>query len=173
MDGCTNVIAQKQYAALDEFIETMGDKQANLIAVLHKAQDIFGYLPPEVQLHIARKLNIPAAKVWGVVSFYSYFTTKPRGKHVINVCMGTACYVRGSAKIVQQIESQLGIKCGETTADGEFTLDSLRCVGACGLAPVMIIDGKVYGRLTPEEVSGILKRYRPEEEQVDVQIKVS
>jgi len=170
---CTNATTQKQFMSLDEFIDALTDKQANLIAVLHKAQEIFGYLPDEVQWHIAQKLNIPSAKVYGVVSFYSYFTTKPRGKHVINICMGTACYVRGGDKILGQIENLLAIKTGETTPDGEFTLDSLRCVGACGLAPVMIIDGKVYGRLSVSDIAPILKEYTSGEEKEHDKLKVS
>lgn len=156
---CTNELVQEQFRRLDQFIEVQSNEQGNLIAVLHRAQEIFGYLPEEVQLHVAQKLNVPAAKVYGVVSFYSYFTTKPRGKHVINVCMGTACYVRGSEKLMQEITRQIGIKAGETTSDGNFSLDALRCVGACGLAPVMIVDGKVFGRLQPEAVKQILSQY--------------
>lgn len=157
---CKNVILEEQFQRLDEFIDTLPNKQGNLIAVLHEAQEIFGYLPEEVQWHVAQKIDVPAAKVYGVVSFYSFFTTKPRGKHVINVCMGTACYVRGGQKLLREIESRLGIKAGETSKDGLFSLDALRCVGACGLAPVMIVDGKVYGRLQPSEVNAILNNYR-------------
>lgn len=157
---CTNMMAQEQFQRLDEFIDALPNKQGNLIAVLHKAQEIFGYLPEEVQWHIAQKIDVPSSKVYGVVSFYSYFTIKPKGKHTINVCMGTACYVRGGEKLLREIEGQLGIKAGETTKDGLYSIDALRCVGACGLAPVMIVDGKVYGRLRPTEVKGILEQYR-------------
>jgi len=157
---CKNIVVEDQFKSLDNFIETLPDKQSNLIAVLYHAQEIFGYLPEEVQLHVARKLDIPSSKVYGLVSFYSFFTMKPRGKHVINVCMGTACYVRGGEKLLHEIENHIGIKAGQTSKDGLFSVDSLRCVGACGLAPVMIIDGKVYGRLQPPEVRDILNNYR-------------
>ncbi|AFM43310.1 NADH:ubiquinone oxidoreductase 24 kD subunit [Desulfosporosinus acidiphilus SJ4] len=149
------------YQQLDRYIDSLPYKKENLIAILHHAQQLFGYLPDKVQKHIALKLDIPSAKVYGVVSFYSFFTMKPRGKHVVNVCMGTACFVRGSEKLQQEIEKQLGIKTGQTTDDELFSLDSLRCVGACGLAPVMMVDGKVYGRLKdPEEIKQILNQYR-------------
>lgn len=152
-----NEFAQK----LDNFIDSLPNKKENLIAILHYAQEIYGWLPDNVQWHIAQKLDIPSAKVYGVVSFYSFFTMKPRGKHVINVCMGTACFVRGAEKLQAELEKQLGIKTGQTTEDNLFSLDSLRCIGACGLAPVMMIDGKVYGRLhEPEEIRQILAQYR-------------
>ncbi|MDA8226951.1 MAG: NADH-quinone oxidoreductase subunit NuoE [Desulfitobacterium hafniense] len=158
--SCKNVIVEEKFSELEHFIDELPDKQGDLIAVLHKAQEIFGYLPEEVQLRIADKLDVPSAKVSGVVSFYSFFTMKPRGKHVVNVCTGTACYVRGAEKLLNELNKHFAIKPGETTKDGEFTLDALRCVGACGLAPVMIVDGKVYGRLKPEQVKGILANYR-------------
>jgi len=157
---CKNLVVEEQYRRLDEFIHSLPNKQGNLIAILHKAQEIFGYLPEEVQRYVAQKIDVPAAKVYGVVSFYSFFTMKPRGKHVINICMGTACYVRGGERLLREIETQLKIKPGETTSDGMFSLDALRCVGACGLAPVMIVDGKVYGRLRPTEVMKIVTDYR-------------
>lgn len=157
---CKNVVVEEQFRRLDEFIESMPDKQGDLIGVLHKAQEIFGYLPEEVQWHVAEKLDVPCSRVYGVISFYSFFTTKPRGKHVVNVCMGTACYVRGGEKLLHEVQTQLGVKPGETTTDGLFTIDALRCVGACGLAPVMIVDGKVYGRLKPSEANDILNKYR-------------
>lgn len=157
--SCQNLVADEKFHELDQFIEHLPDKKGNLIAVLHKAQELFGYLPEDLQLRIADKLNIPSSEVSGVVSFYSFFTTKPRGKHVINVCTGTACYVRGAERLLNELDRQLGLKPGETTKDNQFTLDALRCVGACGLAPVMIVDGKVYGRLKPEQIKGILASY--------------
>jgi NADH:ubiquinone oxidoreductase subunit E len=144
---------------LDAYVASLPDKQGALIAVLHKAQSIFGYLPREVQLHVSRQLDLPAAKVYGVVSFYSFFTEEPRGDHVIHVCMGTACFVRGAEKILREIEADLGIKAGQTTADGRFTLDALRCVGACGLAPVVMVDEKVFGRVKPGEIGAIIKEF--------------
>ena len=130
-----------------------------LIPVLHEAQGIYGYLPAEVQTVIAEGLNIPLSEVYGVATFYSQFTLLPKGKHQISVCLGTACYVKGSDKVLEEIERELHIRCGECTPDRKFSIDSCRCVGACGLAPVMIVDGEVYGRLTPAEVSGILDKY--------------
>ncbi len=135
-------------------------KTSALIQVLHHAQGIFGYLPKEVQLHISKKLNISPAKVYGVVSFYSYFTTEPRGEYKISVCLGTVCFVKGSDKILAEFEKELGIKAGETTKDLKFTLEGLRCVGACGLAPVVVINSKVYGQVNPANVSKILDNYR-------------
>ena len=145
------------YKELESFISNIDDTHGQLITILHKAQNIFGYLPHEVQLFVSRKLNMPAAKVNGVVTFYSYFTEEPRGEHVINVCMGTACFVRGAEDILHDIEDKLKIKAGQTTKDGKYTIDALRCVGACGLAPVVIVDGKVHGRLKREDVDRILE----------------
>lgn len=130
-----------------------------LINILHAAQGIFGYLPREVQEIVAFELHIPVSRVYGVVTFYSFFTMTPKGKYPISVCLGTACYVRGAEKVMDEFQRQLEIKVGETTSDGLFSLDCLRCVGACGLAPVVTIGGKVYGRITPEKVRDILSEY--------------
>lgn len=147
---------------LEEYIDSIEQKEGALIGILYKAQEIFGYLPKDVQLFVARKLGIPASKVFGVTTFYSYFTMEPRGKHVINVCMGTACFVKGADKVLEEIKKELGITEGNMSADGMFTVDSLRCVGACGLAPVVMVDGKVYGRVKVEDVKSILDEYRNE-----------
>lgn len=155
----------KKFQELGDYIEELGAKPEELIAVLHRAQHIFGYLPREVQEFIAEKLNINVSKVYGVVTFYSFFTMEKKGKYVINVCLGTACFVRGADKILKEFENKLGIKNGETTEDGLFTLSSLRCVGACGLAPVVQVNGKTYGNATTETVDEILKEYRSLEEQ--------
>jgi len=144
---------------LEAYIDGLKDKEGALINILHEAQDLFGYLPEDLQLFIARKLNITAAKVFGVVTFYSYFSMEPKGKHSISVCMGTACFVKGADKILDEFRKQLNIKEGNNTEDGLFSIDTLRCVGACGLAPVVIIDGKVYGRVKVEDVAGIVKEY--------------
>ncbi len=154
---CKNALTEEMFREIDAYVDALPERKGALIAVLHKAQGIFGYLPREVQLHVARKMDLPAANVYGVVSFYSFFTEEPRGDHVINVCMGTACFVRGAEVILKELEADLGIKAGQTTADGRFTIDALRCVGACGLAPVVILDGKVFGRVKPGEVTGIIK----------------
>ncbi|HUX97821.1 MAG TPA: NADH-quinone oxidoreductase subunit NuoE [Bacteroidales bacterium] len=130
-----------------------------LINVLHGCQEHFGYLPAEVQEVISEHLYVPLAKIYGVVTFYSFFTMTPKGKHPISICMGTACYVRGGEKVLDEFRKELGIKVGETTKDNKFSLSSLRCVGACGLAPVVLVGDKTYGRVAPDDVKGILKEY--------------
>ena len=127
--------------------------------MLHRAQHIFGYLPEELQVYIAKKLFIHHSEVSGVISFYNYFTTLPKGKYQISVCMGTACYVKGAQKVLDEFERILKIKPGEVTSDMKFSIDALRCVGACGLAPVVQVNGKVYGRVTPQQVQGIIDEY--------------
>ncbi len=145
---------------LDEYIDSLPSTKGELIRVLHKAQEIFGYLPAELQQHIAKKLGVSTAKIFGVVSFYSYFSMIPKGEHPISVCMGTACYVRGAEKVRDEFLKQLNIKEGETTEDGKFSVDCLRCVGACGLAPVVLVGEKVYGRVEAKDVKKILDEYR-------------
>lgn len=157
---------KEKYDELEAFIESLETTKGALIEILHKAQHIFGYLPRDVQLFVARKLGIPGAEVYGVVSFYSYFTTKPSGKHTISVCMGTACFVRGADKILQKFKEELGIESNETTEDGLFTIKDVRCIGACGLAPVVMVDDKVFGRVKLEDVSEILKSYRQDKVRV-------
>ena len=156
MAESTEGLTQERYDELEKFIDSLETTKGELIRVLHKAQGIFGYLPREVQVYVAKKLNLPVAKVFGVVSFYSFFTMTPKGKHSIAVCMGTACYVRGAEKVLDEFKKQLGINTGETSKDGMFSIDALRCVGACGLAPVVMIGEKVYGRVTVEMVKDIL-----------------
>jgi NADH-quinone oxidoreductase subunit E len=148
------------FEQLDNFINSIENKEDSLIEVLHYAQGLFGYLPKEVQLYISQKLNIAPAKVYGVVSFYSYFTTEPKGKYKISVCLGTVCFVKGSDKILAEFEKQLGIKAGQTSKDLLFSLDGLRCVGACGLAPVVVVNEKVYGKFKVEQVSEVLEYYK-------------
>ncbi len=145
---------------IKEICESFGNKRSELINILHATQEHFGYLPEPVQLEIALNLNMPLAKVYGVVSFYSFFTMTPKGKFPISVCLGTACYVRGAEKIVEALEKELKIKVGQVTEDGKFSLDCLRCIGACGLAPVMMIGDKVHGRLEPEMIKDILNQYQ-------------
>lgn len=156
---CQNPINDEKYAVLADYINNLSDKKGALIEVLHKAQEIFKYLPNEVQSFIAEKLDIPLSKVYGVVTFYSYFATEPRGEYVINVCMGTACFVRGAAAVLEEFQNKLNIKVGETTPDGKFTLEVLRCVGACGLAPVVTINDRVYGHFTKDQVTKVLAEY--------------
>jgi len=133
--------------------------KGELINVLHAAQGIFGYLPAEVQEIVADELKVNIAHVYGVVTFYSFFTMTPKGEHPISICMGTACYVRGAEKVLDEFKRLLDVKVGETTPDGKFSVSSLRCVGACGLAPVVTVGDKVYGRVAPEGVKDILAEY--------------
>ncbi|MDD7456368.1 MAG: NADH-quinone oxidoreductase subunit NuoE [Bacteroidales bacterium] len=142
---------------VEAICEKHGNKPGELINVLHECQNTYGYLPEPMQRVIAAQLGIPATQVYGVVTFYSFFTMIPKGRHPISVCLGTACYVRGSEKILEEIKRVIGIDVGETTPDGKFSLDCLRCVGACGLAPVMMIGKKVYGRMEPQNVRKILE----------------
>ena len=144
---------------VEEVCEKFHNDPGELIAILHECQDRLGYLPEPVQRIIARKLCIPASKVYGVVTFYSFFTMSPKGKHPVSVCLGTACYVRGSDKVLEEFKRVLGIEVGETTPDGKFSLDCLRCVGACGLAPVATIGEKVYGRLNPSDIKKIVSEF--------------
>ncbi|MBR6284423.1 MAG: NADH-quinone oxidoreductase subunit NuoE [Muribaculaceae bacterium] len=150
-----NVVEQVE-AICDKF----GNKPGELINILHEAQNLHGYLPEEMQRVIARKLSIPVSRVFGVVTFYSFFTMTPKGRHPISVCLGTACYVRGSEKLLEEIKRTLNIEVGETTPDGKFSLDCLRCVGACGLAPVVTIGDRVYGRLQPKDIKSILEEVK-------------
>lgn len=156
---CQNMQKERLFDELDTFIDNLEDKSSSLIAVLHKAQEIFGYLPEEVQKHVAAKLQQPLSEVNGVVTFYSYFSEKPTGRTVINVCMGTACFVRGSGEILEEFERKLHIRVGETTEDERFTLQMLRCVGACGLAPVVTVNDRVYGHFEKHMVSKIIDEY--------------
>jgi NADH-quinone oxidoreductase subunit E/NADP-reducing hydrogenase subunit HndA len=155
----TTVLQDCQIKTIQDICKSFGNNAGELINVLHKTQAAFGYLPAEVQQMIARELCISEAKVYGVVTFYAFFTMKPKGKHKISVCMGTACYVRGAEKVVDELKEELNIEVGEVTPDGKFSVDCLRCVGACGLAPVMLIGEKVYGRIDPKAVKGILESY--------------
>ena len=159
--------AAAKFAELDEFIAGLNidrddeRRRGRLIRVLHRAQAIFGYLPREVQQHVAAKLYLSEAQVSGVVSFYNYFTTEPKGKYCIDVCLGTACYVKGSEKVLAELERVLGVKADTNpTEDGLFSISALRCVGACGLAPVMMVNGKVYGKVTPAKAVEIIKKYK-------------
>lgn len=153
-------LSEAKFQELEQYIESMPSTKGELIRVLHKAQGIFGYLPEEVQKFVAKKMKLSTAKVYGVVTFYSYFTMTPKGEHDIAICLGTACYVRGAEKILGAIKTETGIDVGQTTADGKFSITGLRCVGACGLAPVLMVGEKVYGRITADMVKGIIDEYR-------------
>jgi NADH:ubiquinone oxidoreductase subunit E len=144
---------------VDELIDHYRDRQVNLIPVLEECQDIVGYLPVELQEYIGRGLNIPGSTVYGVVTFYSYFSMVPKGRHVIKVCMGTACYVRGIGEVLNRIKSLYNLEVGATTEDMRFSLEAVRCLGACGLAPVIVIDSDTHGGISPDKISEILSRY--------------
>ena len=150
---------QEQEAMLRAVIDELRNDQGCLMPIMQKAQDIYGYLPYEVQKMISDELDVPMEKIYGVATFYSQFNLYPKGQYKISVCLGTACYVKGSGDIYNKLMEILGIAGGECTADGKFSLDACRCIGACGLAPVMMIDDDVYGRLTPDELDGILAKY--------------
>ena len=153
-------LSDEKIEKIYEICESFDNDPGELINVLHETQMTFGYLPAEVQEVVANRLNISVAQVYGVVTFYSFFTMVPKGEHPISICMGTACYVRGAEKILEEFKNELNIKVGETTADGKFSLNCLRCVGACGLAPVAMIGDKVYGRIAPDGVKAILEEYK-------------
>ncbi len=148
-----------QIQQIKDICKSFNNEAGELINVLHKTQGVFGYLPEEVQEIVAEGLNISIAKVYGVVSFYSFFTMTPKGLHPISICTGTACYVRGAEKVLEEFKRILNIKVGETSPNGKFSLSCLRCVGACGLAPVVMIGEKTYGRVSPDNVKEILKEY--------------
>lgn len=169
-DACMCKEHQKElFEQLDTYMDGLKIEPKNprrkdsLIMTLHRAQHIFGYLPEEVQVHIARRYSVSHADVSGVISFYNFFTTTPKGKTQISVCMGTACYVNGAEKVLNEFERVLGIKSGEVTEDGKFSIDSLRCVGACGLAPVVTINERVFGKVKVGDVQNIIEQYLIEE----------
>ncbi|MGV8135592.1 MAG: NAD(P)H-dependent oxidoreductase subunit E [Mangrovibacterium sp.] len=147
---------EEKYQLLETVILDYDRKESNLIQVLHMAQAIFGYLPPEVQRFIAEKMDIPNSKVNSVLTFYSFFSTKPKGKYTVSVCLGTACYVRGGKDVLQKLKEVLSIDVGETTDDKVFSLQVMRCIGACGLAPAMSVNNKVYKQVNPNKVQNIL-----------------
>ncbi|HOC09173.1 MAG TPA: NADH-quinone oxidoreductase subunit NuoE [Bacillota bacterium] len=147
---------EKLQGVIDEYKE----KKGALIPVLQKAQDIFGYLPLEVQKFIAKGMDVPLQRIYGIATFYAQFSLEPKGEHSIGLCMGTACYVRGAQSVLEKLKEELGVDVGGTTEDLKFTLTATRCLGCCGLAPVMMIDDDVYGRLTPDRIPEILGKYR-------------
>lgn len=157
---CCGTMKDERMDILDEIIKKYADERGALIPVLHEAQELFGYLPIEVQKRISEGLKIPLAEIYGVVTFYTQFSLQPKGKFKIQVCLGTACYVKGSGKILDKLKEKLGINVGEVTDDGKFSLEACRCVGACGLAPVMTINEDVYGRLVVDDIEGIISKYK-------------
>lgn len=149
----------KKLDQIDEMLEKYKGQKGVLLEVLQEAQGIMGYLPIEVQKRVAEATGLTLSEVYSTITFYSFFSLKPRGKYQVRVCLGTACYVRGADKVLERIKTELGIEVGDTTEDNKFTLDGCRCVGACGLAPTIIINDDVYGRLTPDKIPDIIKKY--------------
>ncbi len=146
-------------AELEAYIAEQKDVQGALIPVMQKAQELFGYLSFEIMELISERLDVPVSEIYGVATFYALFSLTPKGDHVISVCTGTACYVKGAAAVLDEVKKQLGINSGETTPDGKFSIQDTRCLGCCGLAPVMVINNDVYGRLEPADVKDILAKY--------------
>lgn len=158
-----NELDKELLAQLDDYIASLEDPRGTLINVLHRAQILFGYIPHNLQLYISRKLDLNAARVNGVVSFYSYFSEEPTGEHVVSVCMGTACYVKGAEKVLDKCLDVLKVEKNEISEDGLFTIRDVRCIGACGLAPVLTVGEKVYGHVNEDMVEDILDQYRGED----------
>ena len=150
----------EQIDELNEIIEKHRMEPGGIIPLLEKAQDLLGYLPIAIQKQVSNKTNIPLSRIYGIVTFYSFFTMTPRGKHLVQVCLGATCYVRGGKKNSKIIEKELGVRPGETTADKRFTYEAVRCLGACGLAPVIVVNGKVYGKVKSSKVKEILEQYK-------------
>ncbi len=156
---CGSAVKDERFIQIDQILEQNGRDESFLIQNLEQIQTALGYLPEDVQSYLAEAMDIPLSKIYGVVTFYSLFTTEPIGKHKISICLGTACYVKGAGDILAEFERQLDVKVGETTKDGKFTLQACRCLGACGLAPVLNVNGKVFGRLTADDVAGIIGQF--------------
>lgn len=157
--ACGSRTDEEKLQRVKEAIDRFRDMKGALIPVLHEVQDTYGYLPEDVLHLVSDELGIPMTDIYGVASFYSFFSLEPKGEHIIRVCMGTACYIKGAQSLIDRIGTDLGIKPGETTKDGKFTLEATRCLGACGLAPVMTIDDDVHGRLMQGDIPKVLKKY--------------
>lgn len=155
-----NILTKENFAKLDEVIEKHKERKGALMPILHEAQKIFGAIPIEVQKVISEELSVPMAEIYGVVTFYSQFSLVPKGDYVIGVCLGTACYVKGAQLLIDRIKKEVDVEVGGTSPDGKFTLEATRCIGACGLAPVLTVNEDVYGRISGEaEIPGILSKY--------------
>ena len=156
---CQNETGQQKMERIGQIIEEYRNREGNLIQILHMAQAIYGYLPMELMEYISERLGKPLSEVHGVATFYSFFSTKPRGENTIRVCLGTACYVRGGKKILDRLRDMLGVEVGQTTQDGKFTFEVARCIGACGLAPAITVNDKVYKQVNPEKLQKIIEKY--------------
>ena len=165
----TQELSTKSLHRLDKFIASIDgkDKTSSLIKVLYEAQEIFGYLPKDIVFFIGEKLNVPTAHIYGVITFYSFFTTKPKGKCQIKVCMGTACFVCGAEKLANDLAAELNLKMGETSEDRSFSIDAVRCVGACGLAPAVLVNEEVHARVTSRDIKRLLRPHRPAAKQTE------
>lgn len=153
-------LSQEEIQELDKLIDKHGADEQQLIPLLEKVQVLLGYIPVSVQERISKKTGIPPNHIYGVVSFYSYFSMEAKARHRIQVCMGTACYVKGGKEIAEKIEADYNIKLGESTEDGRFTYENARCFGACGLAPILVVDGKIFGKVSIDSVDAILDEYK-------------
>ncbi|HTY44478.1 MAG TPA: NADH-quinone oxidoreductase subunit NuoE [Patescibacteria group bacterium] len=151
--------ADKSSTDVQSLVEKWKDKKGNLIMILHELQNHYGYVPRELSLQLSRMLDVPLARIYEVLTFYNFFKLEPPGKHRISVCMGTACYLKGAPQILEEVRNILNVKEGQTTEDGVFSLDVVRCLGCCGLAPVVMIDDKVYGKVKKSEITEILSKY--------------
>ena len=145
---------------LKAFIEEWKDKPGNLIMVLHKVQQTYGYIPRDIAIETSKLLEVPLAKIYGVVTFYNFFKLQKAGKYLVQVCLGTACYLRGGDDLIKEFEKQLGVGVNATTDDGMFSVEAVRCLGCCGLAPVAVVNGEVHGKLETKDVAGIIEKYR-------------
>ena len=145
---------------LKAFVAEWKDKPGNLIMVLHQVQQTYGYIPRNIAIEISELLSVPLAKIYGVVTFYNFFKLQKAGKYIAQVCLGTACYLRGGDDLIKEFEKQLGVGVNATTPDGLFSVEAVRCLGCCGLAPVVVVNGEVYGKLTKDAVAGIIEKYR-------------
>ena len=158
--GCTEPTADQQAEALEALFEKWKGMNGALIPILQGAQEIYGYLPKEIMQKIARQLKLPASRIFGVATFYAQFHLHPRGRNIARVCLGTACHVRGGAKIFEQMKNVLAVNDGETTPDLRYTLETVACLGCCGLSPVIMVNNDTYGSLTPDQLAGIVEKYQ-------------
>ena len=155
-----NEIIEKMTPEISAFIDEWKSKPGNLIMVLHQVQQTYGYIPRNIALELSERLSVPLAKIYGVVTFYNFFKLEKAGKYKIQVCLGTACYIRGGDDLLKTLEKELGIGLNSTTPDGMFSIEAVRCLGCCGLAPVIVVNGNVHGRLTSKDVPAIIEQYR-------------
>ena len=153
-------ISEAGIRKISEICSRYADEKTPLMMILSDIQNEYGYIPLDVQQIVSKKTGISVAEIYGVVTFYSFFSLEPKGKYIIGCCLGTACYVKGAQLVLDELEKVLGVPAGSTTPDGMFTLNATRCLGACGLAPVIMVNDDVYGRLTPDQVAGIIEKYR-------------